>query len=62
MNKFVVACLFGKKVYQPNQEAPLSSSNKQISKQWSILMPDGSRATFSQPRALATAEISQIVD
>lgn len=49
-------------VYQPNQEAPLSSTNKQLPQQWSILMPDGSRDTCSQPRALATAEISEIVD
>jgi 12-oxophytodienoic acid reductase len=49
-------------VYQPNQEAPLSSTSKQIPEQWSILMPDGSRGTCSKPRALATAEISEMVD
>lgn len=49
-------------VYQPNREAPLSSTSKQIPQPWTILMPDGSRATCSQPRALATAEISEIVD
>eukprot|EP00253_Pinus_taeda_P017409 PITA_17409 len=50
------------KVYQSNQEAPLSSTNQQIPEPWKILMPDGSLASFSQPRALATAEISVVVE
>lgn len=49
-------------VYQPNQEAPLSCTSKQIPERWSILMPDGSRATCSPSRALTTFEISEIVD
>lgn len=49
-------------VYQPNQEAPLSSTSQQIPQRWTILMPDGSRAACSQPRAISTAEISEIVD
>ena len=59
----LTSCLFiDKAVYQPNQEAPLSSTSKQVPEQWSILMPDGSRGASSKPRALAAAEISEIVD
>lgn len=49
-------------VYQPGGAAPVSSTNKPISNKWKILMPDGSFAEYSQPRALATSEIPEVVD
>jgi len=57
----LLSCFLDKAVYQPNQEAPLSSTKKKIPEQRNILMPDGSRAICSKPRALTTAEISEIV-
>ncbi|GLJ44137.1 hypothetical protein SUGI_0920430 [Cryptomeria japonica] len=49
-------------VYQPNGEAPVSSTGKAISEEWSVLMPGGSKAAFSPPRALSTSEISGVVE
>ncbi|GAB4826157.1 12-oxophytodienoate reductase 7 [Ancistrocladus abbreviatus] len=49
-------------VYQPGGEAPLSSTSKAISERWKILMPDGSYAPASRPRALAADEIPHIVE
>lgn len=48
-------------VYQPGGAAPISSTNKPISKRWRILMPDGSHAAYPAPRALARHEIPQII-
>lgn len=45
--------------YQPNGEAPISSTDKQITPQ---LQHDDSVKEFSVPRRLSTAEIPQIVD
>ncbi|GAB4858542.1 hypothetical protein Ancab_010017 [Ancistrocladus abbreviatus] len=49
-------------VYQPNGGSPVSSTNEVISDRWKILMPDGSYANHSRPRALATEEIPEIID
>ncbi|KAH9300548.1 hypothetical protein KI387_012131, partial [Taxus chinensis] len=49
-------------VYQPNGEAPISSTAKPISEEWSIMMPDGSKAIYPSPRALETSEIPAIVE
>ncbi|GLJ44136.1 hypothetical protein SUGI_0920410 [Cryptomeria japonica] len=48
-------------VYQPNGEAPVSSTTEAISEEWKILMPGGSKATYSPPRALSTSEIGAVV-
>ncbi|KAL2338783.1 hypothetical protein Fmac_013229 [Flemingia macrophylla] len=48
-------------VYQPGGDRPISSTSKAISETLKILMPDGSFGAFSEPRALNTSEISQIV-
>lgn len=49
-------------VYQPGGAAPISSTNEPISRRWRILMPDGSYATYPNPRALRTSEIPEVVD
>ncbi|KAH9300554.1 hypothetical protein KI387_012137, partial [Taxus chinensis] len=49
-------------VYQPNGEAPISSTANPISEEWSIMMPDGSKAIYPSPRALETSEIPAIVE
>ncbi|XP_057828462.1 12-oxophytodienoate reductase 7 [Cryptomeria japonica] len=49
-------------VYQPNGEAPISSTAKAISDEWSILMPGGSKSTYSPPRALSVSEIVAVVE
>lgn len=49
-------------VYQPGGDAPISSTNKPISKRWRILMPNGSYGVYPAPRALARHEIPQIVE
>ncbi|GMH06292.1 hypothetical protein Nepgr_008132 [Nepenthes gracilis] len=49
-------------VYQPDSVAPISSTNRAISNRWKILLPDGSYAEFSEPRALDTSGIHEIVD
>ncbi|ESW26583.1 hypothetical protein PHAVU_003G131500 [Phaseolus vulgaris] len=48
-------------VYQPGGAAPISSTSKPISEKWKILLPDGSHGVFSEPHALTTAEISEVV-
>ncbi|KAJ8428575.1 hypothetical protein Cgig2_031369 [Carnegiea gigantea] len=48
--------------YQPNSVPPISSSNRPISTQWRIPMPDGSFAEYPQPRALTTTEIPGVVE
>ncbi|BAT76870.1 hypothetical protein VIGAN_01493300 [Vigna angularis var. angularis] len=48
-------------VYQPGGAAPISSTSKPISEKWRVLMPDGSHGVFSEPHALTTAEISEVV-
>lgn len=49
-------------VYQPDGGAPVSSTEKQISEHWPLIMPDGSYAHFSKPKALSTDDISKYVD
>ncbi|WCJ42779.1 12-oxophytodienoate reductase 3 [Euphorbia peplus] len=49
-------------VYQPGGAAPISSTSKAISNRWRILMPDGSHATYPEPRRLETYEIQQVVE
>ncbi|XP_009771208.1 12-oxophytodienoate reductase 3 [Nicotiana sylvestris] len=49
-------------VYQPDGGAPISSTEKPISKRWRILMPDGTHAIYPKPRALGINEISQVVE
>ncbi|RAL37282.1 hypothetical protein DM860_004204 [Cuscuta australis] len=49
-------------VYQPNGGAPVSSTGKQITEKWRILMPDGSYGPFSKPQTLSTEEVSKYVD
>ncbi|CAJ1940495.1 unnamed protein product [Sphenostylis stenocarpa] len=48
-------------VYQPGGVAPISSTSNPISEKWKIFMPDGSPSVFPEPRALTTAEISEVV-
>jgi 12-oxophytodienoic acid reductase len=49
-------------VYQPDGGAPISSTNKPISKRWRILMPDGTHGIYPEPRALNKNEILQVVE
>ncbi|TYJ32458.1 hypothetical protein E1A91_A05G035900v1 [Gossypium mustelinum] len=49
-------------VYQPGGVAPISSTNKPISKRWRILMPDGSYGIYPKPRPLETSEIQEVVE
>lgn len=49
-------------VYQPDGAAPISSTEKPISKRWRILMPDGTHGIYPKPRAIGTYEISQVVE
>ncbi|RAL37041.1 hypothetical protein DM860_003963 [Cuscuta australis] len=49
-------------VYQPDGGAPVSSTEKQISETWPIMMPDGSYGHFSKPQALSTDDIAKYVD
>ncbi|KAL3532683.1 hypothetical protein ACH5RR_006204 [Cinchona calisaya] len=49
-------------VYQPGGDAPISSTDKPISKRWRILMPDGSHGIYPKPRALTIHEIAQVVE
>ncbi|KAL9274348.1 12-oxophytodienoate reductase 3-like protein [Drosera capensis] len=48
--------------YQHGGACPISSTNKPISEKWKILLPDGSYSHYSQPRALATEEVQQIIE
>lgn len=49
-------------VYQPGGSAPISSTNKPISKRWRILMPDASHEIYPKPRAIAVHEIAEVVE
>ncbi|KAF5776154.1 putative NADH:flavin oxidoreductase/NADH oxidase, aldolase-type TIM barrel [Helianthus annuus] len=49
-------------VYQPDGDAPISSTNKPISNKWKILMPDAKYGRYPEPRPLATHEIPQVVE
>nr|URQ29605.1 oxophytodienoate-reductase 3 [Sinningia speciosa] len=49
-------------VLQPGGIAPLSSTNKPISKKWRVLLPDGSYEMYPTPRKLATYEIPELVE
>ncbi|KAL3532684.1 hypothetical protein ACH5RR_006205 [Cinchona calisaya] len=49
-------------VYQPGGGAPISSTDKPISKRWRILMPDGSHGIYPKPRALTVHEIAHVVE
>ncbi|CAN0928430.1 12-oxophytodienoate reductase 3 [Linum grandiflorum] len=49
-------------VYQPGGAAPISSTNKPVSKRGRILMPDGSWAPYPIPRQLETSEIQDVVE
>nr|GLL20406.1 12-oxophytodienoate reductase 3-like [Ipomoea trifida] len=48
--------------YQPDGAPPISSTEKQISEHWPLIMPDGSYGHFSKPKALSTNDISKYVD
>ncbi|GAB4853723.1 12-oxophytodienoate reductase 3 [Ancistrocladus abbreviatus] len=48
--------------YQPGGAAPISSCNKPISKQWPVLLPDGSATEYPAPRALAAFEIPGVIE
>nr|GMC65163.1 12-oxophytodienoate reductase 3 [Ipomoea batatas]GME10600.1 12-oxophytodienoate reductase 3 [Ipomoea batatas] len=48
--------------YQPDGASPISSTEKQISEHWPLIMPDGSYGHFSKPKALSTNDISKYVD
>nr|WBW02130.1 isopiperitenone reductase [Schizonepeta tenuifolia] len=46
---------------QPGGIAPISSTDKPISKRWRVLLPDGRYETYPQPRKLETYEMSELV-
>ncbi|XP_021714015.1 artemisinic aldehyde Delta(11(13)) reductase-like isoform X1 [Chenopodium quinoa] len=48
--------------YQPGGVAPISSTNKPISSRWKVILPNGSPSDFSNPRALTSSEIPEIID
>ncbi|GMH04112.1 hypothetical protein Nepgr_005951 [Nepenthes gracilis] len=48
-------------VFQPGGAAPISPTDKPISKRWTVLMPDGSQAEYPPPRRLETYEIPDVV-
>eukprot|EP00249_Psilotum_nudum_P011563 c23243_g1_i2 orf=218-1429(+) len=47
--------------YQPNGQAPVSSTNKKVPHGWSIRLPEGAVADYSKPTALEVSEILEIV-
>lgn len=49
-------------VYQPGGRAPISSTDKPISKQWRILMPDGTHEVYPKPRSIQVHEIAEVVE
>ncbi|KAL2501436.1 12-oxophytodienoate reductase 3 [Forsythia ovata] len=49
-------------VLQPGGVAPISSTDKPISKRWRVLMPNGSYGIYPKPRQLETYEIPQVVE
>ncbi|CAA0814222.1 12-oxophytodienoate reductase 3 [Striga hermonthica] len=46
---------------QPGGIAPVSSTDKPISKRWRVLLPDGSYGVYPEPRKLETYEIPELV-
>ncbi|KAK4415756.1 12-oxophytodienoate reductase 3 [Sesamum alatum] len=46
---------------QPGGIAPISSTDKPISKRWRVLMPDGSHEIYPNPRKLDTSEVPELV-
>ncbi|KAL3830033.1 hypothetical protein ACJIZ3_018835 [Penstemon smallii] len=46
---------------QPGGIAPVSSTEKPISKRWRVLLPDGSYGRYPTPRKLETYQIPQLV-
>ncbi|KAL2905873.1 Artemisinic aldehyde Delta(11(13)) reductase [Bienertia sinuspersici] len=48
--------------YQPGGVTPISSTNKPISSRWKIILPDGAPSNRSNPKALSSAEILEIID
>lgn len=49
-------------MYQPGGSAPISSTDKPISKRWRILMPDGSHGIYPKPRVVGVDDIANVVD
>nr|GME05982.1 12-oxophytodienoate reductase 3 [Ipomoea batatas] len=49
-------------VYQPGGSAPISSTDKPISKRWRILMPDGTHGIYPKPRVVGVDDIANVVD
>ncbi|KAG8376218.1 hypothetical protein BUALT_Bualt09G0040200 [Buddleja alternifolia] len=47
---------------QPGGIAPISSTDKPISKRWRVLLPDGSYGVYPKPRKLDTSEIHEVVE
>ncbi|KAL7096086.1 hypothetical protein ACP275_10G061200 [Erythranthe tilingii] len=47
---------------QPGGIAPLSSTDKPISKRWRVLLPDGSYGIYPKPRKLETYQIPEVVE
>ncbi|KAL6575380.1 12-oxophytodienoate reductase 3 [Orobanche minor] len=47
---------------QPGGIAPVSSTDKPISKRWRVLLPDGSYGIYPKPRKLDTYEVPELVE
>ncbi|PIN23091.1 NADH:flavin oxidoreductase/12-oxophytodienoate reductase [Handroanthus impetiginosus] len=47
---------------QPSGTAPVSSTDKPISKRWRVLMPDGSYAIYPKPRKLDTYGVPELAE
>ncbi|GMH18102.1 hypothetical protein Nepgr_019943 [Nepenthes gracilis] len=48
--------------YQPDGKSPVSSTNKPISSQWKLVLPDYTMSEYPPPRALETSEIPGVVE
>lgn len=48
-------------VLQPGGIAPISSTDKPISKRWRVLLPDGTHGIYPKPRKLETYEVPEVV-
>ncbi|KAL0338893.1 UNVERIFIED_CONTAM: 12-oxophytodienoate reductase 3 [Sesamum angustifolium] len=46
---------------QPGGIAPISSTDKPISKRWRVLLPDGTHEIYPKPRKLETYEVPELV-
>lgn len=46
---------------QPGGIAPISSTDKPISKRWRVLLPNGKYETYPKPRKLEASELPEIV-